>query len=120
MFGNSDKLDVCLVAGVTDMRKSIDGLCDVVAFHLEQEPVSERLFVFCNRYRDKLKILHWGGSGFWLHYKRLETDKFQWPGIDDEQLSIEISRKQLGWLLDGLPLAQPNAHPLLNYHYHDC
>lgn len=120
MFGDSERLDVCLIGGVTDMRKAIDGLCDIVAYQLEREPVGETLFVFCNRQRDKLKILQWGGSGFWLHYKRLETDKFKWPGIDDDTLSIEISRQQLRWLLSGLPLTQPKAHPRLRYHYHDC
>ena len=120
MFGNSDQLNVCLVAGVTDMRKNIDGLSAIVAYELEQEPISDRLFVFCNRQRNKLKILQWASNGFWLHYKRLEKGTFKWPGIQDDNLSLTVSRKQLSWLLDGLPLQQPKAHPTLTYQYHDC
>ena len=41
-FANRSRLGITLVAGVTDMRKSIDGLCNVVQYSLEQEPASER------------------------------------------------------------------------------
>jgi transposase len=102
------------------MRKSIDGLCNIVQYSLEQEPVSDRLYVFCNRQRNKLKILQWEGNGFWLHYKRLETDHFLWLGIDDEQLSISVTEQQLNWLLDGLPLHQPKAHRQVIYYFDNC
>jgi transposase len=36
-------------------------------------------FIFCNRQRNKLKILFWGANGFWLYYRRLETGRFTWP-----------------------------------------
>lgn len=119
MFGNSTRLDVTLICGITDMRKSIDGLSNIVAYELDQEPCNEHLFVFCNRQRNKLKILQWTSNGFWLHYKRLEQSTFKWPGIEDDQLSLHISPQQLDWLLVGLPLSQPQAHPALRYHYHD-
>ena len=119
MFGNSTRLDVTLICGITDMRKSIDGLSNIVAYELQQEPCNEHLFVFCNRQRNKLKILQWASNGFWLHYKRLEQNTFKWPGIEDEQLSLRITPQQLDWLISGLPLTQPHANPALCYHYHD-
>ena len=57
---------VYLVVGVTDMRKSIDGLSLIVAETLEIAPFNESWFIFCNRRRDKLKILFWVTNGFWL------------------------------------------------------
>ncbi|MBO1916040.1 IS66 family insertion sequence element accessory protein TnpB [Providencia rettgeri] len=54
------------------MRKSIDGLSLIVAETLEMDPFSESWFIFCNRTRDKLKILFWDTNGFWLYYRRLE------------------------------------------------
>ncbi|AFV10866.1 putative IS66-like transposase [Thermacetogenium phaeum DSM 12270] len=101
---------VYLACGATDLRKSIDGLAVLVKEGFELDPFSSCLFVFCNRKRDKLKILHWEHNGFWLYYRRLEKGKFIWPQ-DTTSSTITISRRELRWLLDGLPLNQPKAHP---------
>jgi transposase len=101
---------VYLACGSTDLRKSIDGLAVIVQVGFELDPFTPCLFVFCNRKRDKLKILQWDHNGFWLHYRRLERGKFEWP-TDDENTPLKISRRQLRWLLDGLPLEQRHAHP---------
>ena len=99
---------VYLACGSTDMRKSIDGLAVLVKEGFELDPFSSCLFVFCNRQRDKLKILHWEHNGFWLHYRRLERGKFQWPM--DNSKALKISSRELRWLLDGLSLRQSKAH----------
>ena len=57
---------VYLAPGSTDLRKSIDGLAVLVKEVFELAPFSPCLFVFCNRGRDKLKILQWEHNGFWL------------------------------------------------------
>ncbi|MBC9786733.1 IS66 family insertion sequence element accessory protein TnpB [Heliobacterium chlorum] len=92
------------------MRKSIDGLAVLVKEYFSLDPFSPCLFVFCNRQRDKIKILQWDHNGFWLHYRRLERGKFQWPS-EGRHASIKVSHRELRWLLDGLPLKQPQAHP---------
>jgi len=46
---------------------------------LQHGPFSEQLFVFCNRKRDKIKILCWERNGFCLWAKRLERARFKWP-----------------------------------------
>lgn len=103
---------VYLAKGATDLRKSIDGLAAIVqeGFHLD--PFSSSLFVFCNRQRDKIKILHWEHNGFWLYYRRLEKGTFPWPEAGD-YLPLLISDRQLRWLLDGLAIDQQRAHPTL-------
>jgi len=100
---------VYLACGPTDLRKSIDGLAVIVKESFELDPFAPALFVFCNRNKDKLKILQWDNNGFWLYYKRLETGKFSWPD-DQTQESKMISPRQLRWLLDGLPIQQKQAH----------
>jgi transposase len=108
----SNRLDIYLFAEATDMRKSIDGLAALVEFHLGKSAVSDQLFVFCNRNRDKIKILQWANNGFWLHYKRLERDCFHWPDRMTRPGEM-INHQQLNWLLDGLPMVQPDAHKAL-------
>ncbi|MCB5163238.1 transposase [Marinomonas algarum] len=38
MFIASAQINVTFIFGPTDMRKSIDGLCNIVAYDLEKEP----------------------------------------------------------------------------------
>lgn len=99
---------VYLACGATDLRKSIDSLAVLVKESFELDPFSPCLFVFCNKKRDKLKILEWEHNGFWLHYRRLERGKFQWPQENTDVVSI--SYREFRWLLDGLAIKQPQAH----------
>jgi transposase len=98
---------VYLACGSTDMRKSIDGLAALVQEKFQLDPFSA-LFVFCNRKRDKLKILHWDHNGFWLYYRRVERGTFAWP---TKGTTRKVSARELRWLLDGLTLEQQRAHP---------
>lgn len=100
---------VYLACGSTDMRKSIDGLAAMVQESYQLDPFSPCLFVFCNRQRDKLKILHWQHAGFWLYYRRLERGRFEWPDSVADK-TVVISRRELNWLLDGLSVIQHKAH----------
>jgi len=115
MWGELDGAKVYLALGPTDLRRSINGLSVLVSEVLEADLFSESWFVFCNRRRDKLKILHWQGAGFWLHYRRLERGRFSWPRASESVVSLEISHRGLRWLLDGLALKQPRAHRPLRY-----
>lgn len=101
---------VYLACGSTDMRKSIDGLAALIQEGFDLDPFFPALFVFCNRQRDKLKILYWEHNGFWLYYRRLERGTFRWP-TDASAGPLNITRRQLRWLLDGLSLEQHQAHP---------
>ena len=104
---------VYLALGPTDLRKSIDGLSLIVKERFKLDPFSRNLYVFCNRKRDKIKILEWDTSGFWLHYKRLEKDKFRWPD-NIEGTHISIDDRSFRWLLDGLSIREKSAHKPVN------
>lgn len=109
---------VYLAVGVTDMRKSINGLSVLVEEVLQQEPLSSHLFIFCNRLRDKIKILYWYNNGFWLFYRRLEKQRFWWPEPSagaGSSVSVEISSRELSWLLEGINLTQVTAHKKVDY-----
>lgn len=89
------------------MRKSYNGLYALVVGTLEHDPLSGHLFVFCNRRRDRIKILYWDGNGLWVCAKRLEKGTFHWPA--DGGRVIELTQAQLNLLLGGLDLKQTRA-----------
>ena len=91
---------VYLACGHTDMRKSINGLSAIVESEFKLDAFGGGLFVFCNRNRDRLKILEWDGDGFWLYFKRLERGRFRWP-IAGESAVMAMTSEELGILLGG-------------------
>lgn len=116
---------VYLVSGVTDMRKAINGLSIIISEQLGGNPFSGSVYVFCNRQRDKLKILYWERNGFWLYYRSLEQGKFQWPracpmsessalGMEKYPQTYSLTLRELQWLLDGLSFTQKQAHKVVN------
>lgn len=92
---------VYLCCGHTDMRKSINGLTALVQSSFTLDPFNGALFVFCNRSRDRLKILEWDGDGFWLYFKRLEKGHFRWPQ-HGETPTMVLSGEELTVLLSGV------------------
>jgi transposase len=86
----------------TDMRKSFDSLSGLVQNHLGQSPMNGEVFVFINKTRNKIKLLHWSGSGFVLYYKRLESGTFEMPGYDIQAGSYQLDYSQMVMLIDGI------------------
>jgi transposase len=99
-----------------DFRKSINGLAVIVETAMGLSPLSGSVYVFCNRRRDKLKVLYWDKSGFALWYKRLEEQKFAWPRRLGEDV-IELSEQQFHWLLSGIDITRLSPHRALRYHH---
>lgn len=91
---------IWLYCQITDMRKSYNGLSQLVLDELRRSPDSGELFIFFNRVKDKVKILYWHYNGFCLLQKRLEKDSFKIP--KDLNKSITLSSQQLYRLLEGL------------------
>lgn len=91
---------VFLACGKTDMRKSINGLAAIVEGSFELDPFDGALFVFCNRNRDRVKILEWDGDGFWLYFKRLEKGRFKWPA-EGSEVTMTLTGEELSFLLGG-------------------
>lgn len=84
------------------MRKSFNSLSAIVQNEIEKDPLSGHLYVFCNRRRNRLKILTWDGSGLWVLAKRLEKGTFSWP--DGEANAVEMRLEELTQLIAGLDL----------------
>ena len=91
---------VYLCCGHVDMRKSINGLAELVQSSFNLEPFSESVFAFCNRSRNRIKLLEWDGDGYWLHFKRLERGRIRWPDAGDEA-TMTLNGEELSVLLSG-------------------
>lgn len=107
---------VYLAAGATDLRKSFDTLAGVVRDSLQLDPLSGHLFVFTNSRRNRLKILFWDNSGWWVCAKRLESGTLAWPVSSGR--SIELSSEELTLLLGGIDLSQTHRRPWLRRRTH--
>ena len=70
-----------LATQVCDMRKSFDTLSALIKQSLQEDPFSGDAFIFIGKRKNRLKILLWEDSGFWLCSKRLETGTFIIPKL---------------------------------------
>jgi len=89
---------VFLACGATDLRKNIDALSTLVQYSFKLDPYSDTMYVFCNRSRDIIKILEWDGDGFWLHTKKIEQGRFNWPDTSGEDI-MDLTRRELEILI---------------------
>lgn len=91
-----------LYDGHCDMRKSFDGLCGLVASGMGRRPTSGEVFVFLNRRRTHIKLLHWEGGGFVLYYKRLERGTFTLS----KRKTGELSWSDLVLMVEGIQVVE--------------
>jgi len=96
---------VWLAAGVTDMRKGMDGLAALVQTTLNENPFCGHVFVFRGRRGDLLKLLWFDGDGLCLFAKRLERGRFVWPLAQSGTVSLTAA--QLSMLLEGIDWRRP-------------
>ena len=114
MKGLSEFQQVYLHRDFVDFRKSINGLSVIVEQEMNLSPYGPGLFVFCNKGRDKLKLLYWDSTGFCLWYKRLEKDKFQWPKKHSKAI-INLDNEHMNWLLRGFDINRMKPHKTQQY-----
>lgn len=112
MFRFDPTLKVFLHREPVDGRKNINGLTLLVEQELGLDPFAPAVFVFGNRRRDRIKLLLWDRTGFWLMVKRLESDRFIWP---KDAAIITLSVEQLHWLLSGIDISAMKPHPVREF-----
>ena len=96
---------VWLAAGVTDLRRGMDGLAAQVQTTLAENPFSGHVFVFRGRRGHLVKLLWWSGDGLNLFAKRLEHGRFVWPQAQSGTVSLTAA--QLSMLLEGIDWRRP-------------
>ena len=99
---------VFLDTSVADLRKGIHGLSRIVRSEFVADPTDGALFVFINRRRDRRKILHFDGGGFWLYYRLLEAGTFEELKNPNKSSCLTIDATQLAMLRAGVSLVASN------------
>ena len=102
MFCLTDSLQYYFCSGSTDMRKGFDTLCGVVRSRMGRDPLSGEVFIFLNRSRTTIKLLHWERGGLVIYSKRLESGCFEGPSRDDKQNSYYMKWSELVLMTEGL------------------
>lgn len=115
MFRLDAQLRVYLHRDAIDFRAGINSLVLLVEQSLQLDPFARAIFAFRNRKRNRVKLLLYDRTGFWLMLKRLEADHFVWP--HREQAVIELTTEQLRWLLDGIDIDAMQRHPARRYRH---
>jgi transposase len=96
---------IYLYAQPADMRKSFDGLHALVQSEFRRDIRSGDVFLFLNRRRDRIKLMHWDGDGLAIWMKRLERGTYQRPSRSANGAQVEMDATDLALLLSGIELA---------------
>jgi len=99
---------IYLAVGATDLRKSFEGLTDLVTHQFPADPRSGQLFLFVNRQRHRLKVLYRDGTGVWVCAKRLGRGTFAWPKPGAPG-AVRILAEELTLLWSGIDLERTQA-----------
>lgn len=103
MFSLTDSLRYWYYNRPTDMRKSFHTLGGIVTDIMGRDPYSGEVFIFMNKARTRIKLLHWEPGGMVIYSKMLEAGTFGKPSsIDAESLSGSIEWRELVLIVDGM------------------
>jgi transposase len=88
----------------TDMRKGRNGLSGMVTNHMKCDALDpETIYIFFNNRRNQVKLLLWEGDGHGVYHKQLTSGTYEPPEFTGSN-AVEISRKQLSLILDGIEI----------------
>ena len=111
---------IYLYAKPTDMRKSFDGLHAIVQSEFRRDIRRGDVFLFLNRRRDRIKLIHWDRDGLAIWMKRLERGTFQMPRSSPDGTQVEMDATDLALLLSGIELASVKRRPRYSFDAAKC
>lgn len=89
-----------------DMRKGVGGLSAIIREEFQADPTDGNLFLFTNKRRDRMKLLHFADGGFWLYYRLLEAGTFETLSATNGNGPLQLDATELAMLLSGVTLAR--------------
>lgn len=109
MFSLSSSHHYHLYRGACDIRKSFNGLSGLVRNELGRDPTSGEVFVFLNRRRTLIKLLHWESGGYVLYYNWLEQGTFTPPRLGENHTVVRWP--ELVLMIEGIQVQKSRQKP---------
>ena len=104
MLSFSSDVKIYAYTRPADMRKGFNALSGIVREEFETDPTDGSLFIFINRRRDRMKLLHFDGGGYWLYYRLLEAGTFEELKSTEDSSQLQMDATELSMLLAGVSL----------------
>jgi transposase len=90
MFHLHNSLNYYLYPLPVDLRKSFYTLSGIITSSMNQNVRAGGVFIFINRNKNVMKILHMEYAGLVIYHKKLESGRFKLPVFDENTTSITI------------------------------
>lgn len=84
MFSLNDSMRYMYYTQPTDMRKSYNTLSGIVTNILGCDPCDGSVYIFMNKARNCIKLLHWESGGMVIYSKLLEAGTFGYPDMSSK------------------------------------
>jgi transposase len=114
MFHLHNSLRYFLYPLPVDMRKSFYTLSGIVSYTMNRNVRDGEVFIFMNRNRNVMKILHIEYAGMVIYYKKLESGRFKLPEYDQNTTSIAIDWKDLITMVESVRIRSGKLHRNVN------
>ena len=103
MFSLNDSMRYWLYNQPTDMRKSYHTLSGIVSNSMELDPYNGDVYIFMNKSRNRIKLLHWEPGGLVIYSKLLEAGTFGYPSnLQKDAVSGTIQWRDLVLIVEGI------------------
>ena len=102
MFSLNDSMRYLLYSEPTDMRKSYHTLSGLVTNNMGLNVRNGDVFIFINKARNRVKLLHMEPGGLVIYSKLLEEGRFRLPSIEQQQGSVKMNWLDLVMIIKGV------------------
>ncbi|MBK9108653.1 MAG: IS66 family insertion sequence element accessory protein TnpB [Saprospiraceae bacterium] len=93
-----------LYTGITDFRKSYDGLFGIIKSIMQSNPLSGDVYLFTNKRRNQIRMMVYDTGGLVLLSKRLDRGTFEIMESQTNHIKLNISWTQLMCIMQGIKL----------------
>ena len=109
MFTLNDSQHYWLYNQPTDMRKSFHTLSGIVNNIMGKDPVNGDVYIFINRRRNRMKLLHWEPGGLVIYSKMLDRGTFTLSrNTPENEYSTHLAWRDLVMIVEGI-IADPDS-----------